>query len=338
MTHASLKSYPPESDPESEALEPDLRICDAHHHIWLEDGLIPYSVADFARDTSGGHRIESSIYIECDQGYRDSGPAELRPVGETERAVRFAEESCRLGGAQIRGIVPLIDPRMGHGIDAVIDAHQDAAKGLLCGFRARTGYDPARQYVPAGHQQWPGQMLEPAFAEGAARIGRRGLVLELLFYHSQLHEAVALAQKLADTPIVINHLAFPIGVGGYEQRRNDVEASWRSGLAKLAKLPHVSMKIGGFGMRLFGHGWPDRGRPVTSDEIVAQVGARVRFAIDTFGPQRCIFESNFPVDGLSFGYTTLWNALKKMSAGYSSSERAALLHDTAVTTYGLLGV
>jgi len=334
---SAVGSKPPytiDDDPET-AIEPDLLICDAHHHLWGPDGLIPYSVADFARDTSAGHRIETSMYLEFDQGYRDDGPVEFRPVGETELAARFAENSRDAGGAEVVGIIPFIDPRIGDATDEVAAAHIDAGKGLVRGFRARVGYDPKRIYIPEGHAQWPGQMADAGFRRGVQQLGRRNLPLDLLLYHSQLEELRDLIKASPDTVFVINHLAFPILIGGYGERPDEVFANWRAGLDDLAELPNVIMKIGGFGMRLFGHGWTERDHPATSDEIVERIAPWVEYAIETFGPSRSIFESNFPVDGWAFGYVTLWNAFKKLSASYSADERAALFRETAVRTYGL---
>jgi predicted TIM-barrel fold metal-dependent hydrolase len=235
----------------------------------------------------------------------------------------------------MEGIVAAIDPRIGKRVVAVIDRHLEAAEGLLRGFRARVGYDPARQYVPEGHMQWSDQMSAPEFREGAALVGQKGLVLDLIFYHTQLQQAFELAKAVPETTFVINHLAFPIGVGSYALRRDVVEQDWRRGIAALAELPNVMMKIGGFGMRIFGHGWTELGRPVSSDEIAGAMSTKIAYAIECFGPGRCMLESNFPVDGLSFGYVTVWNAFKKMTAQYTTDERAALFHDTAVRVYGL---
>ena len=77
-------------------------------------------------------------------------------------------------------------------------------------------------------------------------------------------------------------------------------------------------------MSVFGDGWHRRDTPPSSEDLAAAWGPLVRFCIDTFGPERCMFESNFPVDRESCSYVVLWNAFKKISAGYSATERADL--------------
>lgn len=329
------KPYTSQTEADDFVIDPEVRITDPHHHIWLEDGLIPYSVADFAADTLGGHRVERSMFIECDRGYRTDGPEELRPVGETELAAGFARESRQGDGATIVGIIPVLNARLQSDHLPVIEAHEAAGEGLVRGFRARVGYDPARQYVPVGHQQWPGQLQIPNFRAAAQILARENLVLELIFYHPQLEEVATFAGSVADTTIVLNHLGFPIGIGGYAGREDEVDADWRRGIDLCAAQPNVQMKIGGFGMALFGYPWPGNDRPATSGEIVRTVGAKVAYVIEAFGPDRCMFESNFPVDALSFGYRTFWNAAKKMAAPYSAEERDHLLRLTAERTYAL---
>ncbi|WP_417522409.1 amidohydrolase family protein [Marinovum sp.] len=331
----AVKRYTSETEADDYVVDPDVPITDPHHHIWQDDGLIPYSVDDFLADGTSGHRVERSVFVECDQGYRTDGPEDLRPVGETELARGYARDSRVGPGPDIVGILPVLNARLETDHLRVIEAHEQAGAGLVRGFRARVGYDPARQYVPKGHEQWPGQLQIPNFLEAVRILGRRNLALDLIFYHPQLPEVAEFARQVPDTTIVLNHLAFPIGIGGYAGREAEVEADLRRGIDLCAALPNVRMKLGGFGMALFGYPWPDNGRPANSDEIVDLVGSRVAFMIDAFGPDRCMFESNFPVDALSFGYRTFWNAAKKMVAPYSAEERDLMLRLTAERTYGL---
>jgi predicted TIM-barrel fold metal-dependent hydrolase len=178
-------------------------------------------------------------------------------------------------------------------------------------------------------------MAEPAFRTGVATLGRRGLTLDAWVYHVQLEELVDLARAVPDTAIVLNHLGGPVLVGAYADRAADELVRWRSLIAEVATCPNVVLKVGGVGMEMFGHGWSQWERPPGSDEIVASWGDHLRFAIDTFGPSRCMFESNFPVDRLSCSYVVLWNAFKKLSAGYTAAERDDLMRGTAIRAYRL---
>ncbi len=135
--------------------------------------------------------------------------------------------------------------------------------------------------------------------------------------------------------IILNHLGGPIGVGSYAGRRADVYARWKTDLAAVAACPNVVLKVGGIQMVVNGFGWHERERPPTSDELLAANRDWYLYAIEQFGPERCMFESNFPVDRLSCSYTALWNQFKKLSQGFSDAERAAMFHDTAQRVYRL---
>ena len=167
--------------------------------------------------------------------------------------------------------------------------------------------------------------------EGFARLADYGLSFDAWLYHPQLPELVELAAAFPNTPIVLNHLGGPIGVGPDEGRREEVFAQWKRNLAAAAALPNVVLKVGGF------FGWRRRERPPTSDELLEANRDWYLSAIEQFGPDRCMFESNFPIDRRSCSYTVLWNQFKKLTADFSPSERAALFHDTAVLVYRLDG-
>jgi predicted TIM-barrel fold metal-dependent hydrolase len=162
-----------------------------------------------------------------------------------------------------------------------------------------------------------------------------GLSFEAWQYHHQLGEVAELAAAVPDLAIVVNHLGGPIGVGRYAGRREEVRLELREGLEALAGHDNVWLKLGGVGMSRFGVSWHRDELPPTSDQVLAMWGDDLRFGIDTFGPSRCMFESNFPVDGETTGYGVLWNAFKKASAGYSPDERAALFAGSARRFYRL---
>jgi L-fuconolactonase len=101
----------------------------------------------------------------------------------------------------------------------------------------------------------------------------------------------------------------------------------------VADCPNINLKLGGIGMPRLGFDWHTRARPIGSEELATSVAPLMTYCIEQFGPERCMFESNFPVDKVSFSHHVLFNAFKRFSKSYSASERAALFHDTAVRTY-----
>jgi predicted TIM-barrel fold metal-dependent hydrolase len=231
------------------------------------------------------------------------------------------------------GIVAHADLRRGDAVEEVLDAHEQAAEGRLRGIRHSTAWD-ADERLRFTTTSSPGVMLEPAFQRGAAVLAARGLALDCFLYGHQLDEMVSLAQAVPDLSLVLDHLGTPLVVGAHAARRDEVRDQWRGSMTALAACSNVVVKVGGLGMALMGAPWRGPARP-SSDDIAAHWSSDVQWCIDLFGPARCMFESNFPVDRLLVDYVALWNAFKLMSASYSASERGALMHDTAARVYKL---
>ena len=329
-----------------EAIEPELEIVDAHHHLWdtevgygIDRPGAPdhgwYELADLRDDTGAGHNVVETVFIDCGANYRPDGPSHLRPVGESAYVRGRADESDRTPGARIAAIVSHADLTLGEGVREVLEAHLDASGGRFRGIRhsgARVD-DPA---VPVSRVQPPAGLYgREDFRRGAATLAAMGLSFEAWQYHPQLGEVADLALAVPELTIVVNHVGGPLGVGRYEGRRGEVLDQLRAGLAPLVDRSNVVVKLGGIGMSRFGTDWLPDGRPPTSDEVVAAWGDTLRWIIDAFGPSRCLFESNYPVDGETTGYTVLWNAFKKVSAPYGPAERAQLLAGTARRVYRL---
>jgi L-fuconolactonase len=320
-----------------EAIEPGLEICDPHHHLWAEPtGRFPrYDLSDLRTDTGAGHHIVDTVFIDCASGYRPDGPMQLRPVGETELVANRAARSETTPGARIAGIVGHADLDLGAAVEEVLAAHLVAGRGRFRGVRHSAAWDPdptiARSLANAPTDLY----RRPSFREGLATLGRMGLSFDAWQYHPQLTDLIEVARAHPEVPIVVNHLGAPLGVGSYARRRPEVLATWRTSMSQLARLDNVHLKVGGIGMPRFGLGWEAGVQPPSSDEVVAAWGDDMRWCIDTFGPARCMFESNYPVDGESCSYVVLWNAFKKVSVGYSPAERADLLAATARRFYRL---
>lgn len=325
-----------------EVLEPDLPICDPHHHLW--DGRAErveprYLLDEILADVGGGHNVVSTVFIECGAMYRADGPVELRPVGETEFANGIAAMSasgqygpCRVA-AGIVGYVPLGmgEAASARGLDAQIAAGNGRFRGIRVGgtWHASPDIPNHRTAPPAG------LFADSAFRAGFAQLARRNLSFEGWCYHTQLPELVDLACAFPDTTIILDHFGGPLGIGPYADRADEVHADWRRAVAPLAQCPNVVAKLGGLVMEVNGFGFHLRPRPPTSGELMEATRRYYEDTIALFGVERCMFESNFPVDKVSCSYNVLWNAFKRLTAGYSATEKASLFHDTAARVYRL---
>ena len=319
-----------------EPLDADQAICDPHHHLW-DHPTDRYLLEELRADTGAGHRVVRTVFVECASAYRTDGPEALRPVGETEFVAAVAAESERTAaeGAVIAGIVGYADLRLGDAVEEVLAAHVAAGGGRFRGIRHASAWDPSPDVRKAHTDPPPGLMAEPPFRAGVAALGRAGLSFDAWLYHPQVPELAALARALPDVSFVLDHLGGPLGVGPYAGRRDEVLESWRPAMEEVAACPNVALKLGGIGMAIYGLGWHRRDEPPSSEELAAAWGPEVGWCVERFGPDRCMFESNFPVDKRSCGYTTLWNAFQRIAADASPAEKAALFHDTATRVYRL---
>jgi len=309
-------------------VDPDQRIVDPHHHLWPPGGPLPYSLDDLLTDVGSGHRVERTVFMECHSSYRKRGRRAFRPVGETE----FVADAAKQSDGLIAGIVGHTDLRLAN-LDAVLDAHIDAAGGLFRGIRdALSRADPADRLMIAGGAP-EGLADDPAFRAGVARLGARGLTYDTWHYHFQNREFLTLAHAVPDTLMVLDHLGTPIGTGRYADQRDAIFTEWKRDMAEIAKCENVVAKLGGMAMPDNGFGWHTAERPPTSDEFVTAQRPYYLHMIECFGADRCMFESNFPVDRMSISYRVLWNGLKKIAHECSPAERDALFAGTAARVY-----
>jgi L-fuconolactonase len=317
------------------ALEPDMPICDSHHHLW-EYPDSRYLTADFLADIDGGHHLTQTVFVECLQHYRAAGPEPLRPVGETEFVERLADASDRAGHATrvAAAIVAFADLTLGAAVEEVLSAHL-AASARVRGIRYATAWDASEQVRRAHTNPPQGLLGTREFRSGFACLKRLGLSFDAWLYHPQVPELVDLARSFPDVTIVLDHMGGPLGIGPYATDRAAVFAAWRKNVAELARCANVVVKLGGRTMTMSGFGWHKRAAPPGSHELADAMGPYYRACIESFGAERCMFESNFPVDRASCSYTVLWNAFKHLTREYSQAERAALFHDTATRVYRL---
>jgi len=317
-------------------IEPERPICDPHHHLW-DHPESRYLLDELLEDTGSSHRVVSTVFVECASMYRKDGPESMRPVGETEFVNGVAAMTASGGYGEIRacaGIVSFADLNLGRAVGDVLDAHLGASPRFR-GIRHAAGWDADDDIRNSHTNPFAHMLADRSFREGYAELGRRGLSFDAWLYHRQLPELIDLARAFPDTLIVFDHFGGPLGVGPYRTKREEIFATWRVNIEELARCPNVFAKLGGLVMPINGFDFHKRERPATSDEIVEATGRYYRHAIDCFGVERCMFESNFPVDRQSCSYAILWNAFKKMIADASESEKAALFHDTAMRAYRL---
>lgn len=317
-----------------EVIDPQLPIVDPHHHLWSIDGMSHYMLDDLHADTGAGHLIESTVFMECKWGYRTNGPEHLQPVGETETIAELAERSGA-SGAEIKGIVGFADMSLGDEVHDVLVAHTEAGRGRFRGIRHATAFDPSSEIRRTHTRPTPQLMSDPQFRRGVQRLADLDLTFDAWLYHPQITELTELARAVPDCTFVLDHLGGMVGTGPYAGHRTAILEQWRLDMTELAQCPNVMLKIGGIGMVLFGLGFERRLTPPSSDDLVAAWREPIELAIQLFGPQRCMFESNFPVDKMSCSYVVLWNAFKKIAAGMNTSETEALFHDTATRVYRL---
>ena len=171
------------------------------------------------------------------------------------------------------------------------------------------------------------------YRAGARVLAGRGLCLENSLYHPQLPELAEFARAVPDLTIILNHIGGLVRIGPYADRDDEVLPAWRRGIATVVACPNVIIKLGGVGQRRFGFDWPERARPIGSAELAEALAPLMQYCIEQFGPDRCMFESNFPVDKVSYSYNVVYNAFKRLSQGYSATERAAMFHGTAARVY-----
>lgn len=317
---------------EENVLDPDQRIIDPHHHLWPSEGMLPYGLSELHVDVDTAHKVERTVFVECRAAYLSDGPAWLRPIGETNFV---AHEAARDSPGLIAGIVAHANLSDAEHLDEVLDAHAEAGHGLFKGIRdaAASAVYPETLMIPGRAQ--PGLYEDPAYRAGVSKLGQRSLTYDAWHYHLQNREFAALARAVPETMMVLDHFGTPLGVGPYASQREEIFEQWRLDIAEIAKCDNVVAKIGGLAMPDNGFGWQNAERPPTSDEFVERQRRYYDHTIECFGPERCMFESNFPVDRFSLSYRVLWNALKKIAAPYSTSERHAMFYSTAARVYRL---
>ncbi len=316
-----------------EAINPDQPIIDAHHHLWNR-GDSTYLANELLADTGATHNVTHTVFIECRSKWDRNADATLAPVGETRFVAGEAAEVAERDGADIGAIVSHADLQLGEAVGDVLAAHAQAGAGLFRGIRHATAWssDPKVHGAHTGSSEH--MMGSPEFVAGAKTLASMGYSYDAFLYHTQINELVELAQAVPELTIVLDHLGGPLGVGSYASDRDQAHTAWQEAMTAAAACDNIMLKIGGIGMdNFYGTGWSTLEKPPSSEEVASYWTDDVRWCIDSFGPNRCLAESNFPVDRMSLPYPVLWNALQIMTSGYTSGEKADLFVGTAARTY-----
>jgi predicted TIM-barrel fold metal-dependent hydrolase len=321
------------------ALEPDLAIVDPHHHLWdLPVRPQRYFVDEFRQDLASGHNIVSTVFIECHAMYRPTGPEETRAVGEVEFANGQAAISAsgHYGKTRIAdGIVGFAPLGLGGRVEAVLQDMVRAAGPRFKGVRNISAWHPDPAARGSSANPPPDVLTNPALIDGLKVLTRMGLTFDAWMYHTQLREIAAIARKVPEATIVLNHCGGTIGIGPYAGRRAETMAEWKALMSEVAAYPNVRVKLGGLGMRLFGFSVHEGELPPSSEELAEAWRPHIETCIELFGPRRAMFESNFPVDKGSCCYGNLWNAFKRITSGASADEKDWLYRRTAAEAYKL---
>ena len=315
-------------------LESELPIIDPHHHLW-DIRTAPgephssfqqkvYLCEEIATDiNTSGHNIVQTVFAQCGAFYRGDGPEEMRPVGETEfvHGVAAMSRSGIYGPSRLcTGIFSTADLRLGNRAKPVLEAHLHAS-----------------EYFRGIRSAFP-QDLNETFLEGFALLEEMGLSYDNWSPDfRRLPRLADLANRFPGVTVIVNHLGGRIDPAADEDEIND----WKACIDAVAACPNTVMKLGGAQMRVGDWEPPYHmhvtEKPLSSDQFLAALLPWYRYALEAFGPERCMFESNFPVDRECISYRTLWNLFKKMAAelGLSDTEKTAVFSGTAARAYRL---
>jgi L-fuconolactonase len=318
-------------------LDPDVPIIDPHHHLWHRPNH-RYLLDDFLADVRTGHNIVATVFEECNSMYRADGPQELRSVGETEFAAGIAAMSASglYGSTRVAaGIVGFADLTLGDRVEPVLEALIRAGGGRFRGVRHSAGWDASEAIGNSRTAMGPHVLRQADFRAGLARLTALGLSLDAWVYHPQLDDVTDLARAFPTTSIIMCHVGGPLGYGPYANKKDEVFAAWKAKILELATCPNVVMKLGGMINRLAAYDYRALPTPVSSTELAAYWRPYMETCIERFGPNRCMFESNFPVEKMGISWAVLWNAFKRIAAGASADEKLALFSGTARRVYRL---
>jgi predicted TIM-barrel fold metal-dependent hydrolase len=349
--------------PTEAILEPDLPIVDPHHHLWDRRAFGPtegpvrhgfehvgrmaprYMFEELLADAQSGHNVIATVFVDCGAFYRADGPEAYKSVGETEFVNGVAARSASGVYGPFRacaGIVSNVNLEAnGSGAAKILEAHIAAGNGRFRGIRNGAAADPDPDVLgplnrdPRYPDSKTGLYGSTRFREGFATLAPLGLSFDAWLLEPQIPDVIDLARAFPETPIVLDHIGTPLGIASYKGRRGERFDVWRDNIRELARCENVMLKLGGLAMVFPGFDCFMAEPPQSSEQMAADWKPYIDTCIDAFGPYRCMFESNFPVDLCGATYPVLWNAFKRLAAGYSADEKTALFSGSASKFYRL---
>jgi predicted TIM-barrel fold metal-dependent hydrolase len=320
-----------------EVIDPKRPIVDPHHHLWDRGGQ-RYLIEEISSDIASGHNVIATVYVEARSMYRAGGPEEMRVVNEVAFANGAAAMSASggYGPAQIcAGIVGHANLLLGDRVKAVLEAEIAAGQGRFRGIRHSSAWDGEPAVASMYATRPKGLLLDATYRKGFACLAPLGLTFDAWLFHPQLGEFTDLARAFPDQRIILDHCGGPVGLGRFAGKREETFAVWKASIQEVAKCPNVNVKLGGLAMRLLGFDFHERAKPPSSEQAAAAWRPYIETCIEAFGPDRCMFESNFPPDKGQCSYQVIFNAFKRIAAQYSEAEKTALFSKTAMDAYKL---
>ncbi len=311
------------------ALDPRLPIIDAHHHLWDLPGH-RYLLPEFAKDIGANHNVRATVFVST-----YAGDEAARAIDEVKFAADIAATSERGGHGPCRvaaGIVGFAD-LAGDRVAATLEAEIEAGGGRFRGIRQPASWDG--DPTIGNNVETPSLYGSDAFRHGMRSLAAMDLSFDALVFHPQLGDITQLARAFPQTQIVLNHMGTPLGYGSYAGRGAEVFAQWRAAMAELARCANVTVKLGGVMIRLAAIDYLTRDQPPSSSELAQAWLPWVETCIALFGVERCMVESNFPVEKIGIDYSTLWNTFQRLTDSASAGEKAALFSGTAERIYKL---
>ena len=318
---------------------PNIPIIDPHHHLW-DVGFGRYYIEELLEDiNSSGHNILSTVYIMSSSNtkiYSKDGLEEFKPLTEIEFATSEGKRADLIPNNKVKvnaSIVGSVDLTYGNKLQPVLEKAVNISEGRLKGIRMLLASHTDPRISSGAVKSDLGLMLHPNFIDGAKCIQNANLSLDFWIYHTQLNEMEKIARSLPDLTIILNHIGGPIHLGEYEGKQAATHREWRSAMMRLSRIPNINVKLGGLGMAVNGAKFHNNKFPPNSVQLSDVWKPWIYETIDMFGFDRCMFESNFPVDKGSCSYGALWNAFKILAKDMSDDEINKLFSKNAAKIY-----
>jgi L-fuconolactonase len=340
-------------------IEPDLPIIDPHHHLWDLRPMIPafpeprhdfieaiagaahYTFDALQADTKGGleggHNIVGTCFMECGAFYNPAYGDAKKTVGEVE----FVNGVAAQGASGLYGdyrpchaIIGHADLSLGDAVREVLEALQ-AASPRFRGIRHQGAWDADAEVLGAPFHAPEGLYRDARFRAGFKHLAKDGLTFDAWVLEPQIGDVTDLAKAFPDQPIILDHCGTPLNIASYRGKLHENFDRWRKSIHTLAECENVSVKLGGLAMAFCGMPEDGPAKGHGSEHLAALWRPYIETCIEAFGPNRAMFESNYPVDRWGASYDTLWNAFKRVSQSHTDAEKQALFAGTAAKVYGI---